>query len=120
MATAHVPRTLVAGFDGRTGTLWFLGAIGSTLVPWNPDTGHTTAPSVGLGGQPIEATLAPGAIWVAATNVVDRVSTATGKHTTIAVPKGMNATGIAVDPVTNTVWVAGSTSVPPSGPSTRS
>jgi DNA-binding beta-propeller fold protein YncE len=48
---------------------------------------------------------------VAATNVVNRVSTATGKHTTIAVPKGMNATGIAVDPVTSVVWVAGSTSV---------
>ena len=107
----YVPRTLVAGFDGRTGTLWFLNAGGPTLVPWNPDTGHTTAPSVGLGGQPIEATLAPGAIWVAATNVVHRISTSNGKRTTITVPTGMNATGIAVDSVTHTVWVAGSTSV---------
>ena len=110
-AYAHVPRTLVAGVDGHTGTLWFLVASGPTLAPWNPYTGQLKASSVGLSGQPIEATLAPEAIWVAATNVVNRVSTTTGKHTTIAVPKGMNATGIAVDPVTDTVWVAGSTPV---------
>jgi DNA-binding beta-propeller fold protein YncE len=40
--------------------------------------------------------------------VVDRISVATGARTTIALPKGTFATGIAVDPVTGTVWVGNS------------
>jgi DNA-binding beta-propeller fold protein YncE len=70
------------------------------------------APPVGVSGQPVQATLTRGAIWVAATRFIDRVSTSTGRRDTIPVPKGMNATGIAVDPVTNTVWVSGSTPLP--------
>jgi streptogramin lyase len=108
-ANKNVPQTLVAGLDRRTHTLWFLVGGTSALAPWDPAKGRTALPSVGLGGQPIQATLARGTIWVAAGNVVDRLTVATGKRLTITVPKEMNATGIAVDPVTNTVWVAGST-----------
>ena len=53
--------------------------------------------------------MANGSIWVAASTVVDRFSIATGTRERITLPKGMNATGIAVDPVTNTVWVGNST-----------
>jgi hypothetical protein len=56
----------------------------------------------------VQAVLARGSIWVAAGTVVDRLVLATGAVTTITVPKRMNATAIAIDPVTNTVWVGNS------------
>jgi class 3 adenylate cyclase/streptogramin lyase len=117
---SNVPRTFVAGVDGKTGTLWFLNPGSATLVPWNPTQADMNAPTVGVSGQPIQATLARGAIWVAAVNVIDRVSTSTGRRDTIPVPKRMNATGIAVDPLTNTVWVAGGTALPRTEPSSHS
>jgi hypothetical protein len=40
------------------------------------------------------------------------VSLSTGTKQAIAVPKGMNATGIAVDPVSGAVWVANSAQPP--------
>lgn len=53
--------------------------------------------------------VARGSIWVAGGgDVVDRISLATGAHKTIRLPQGTNATGIAVDPVTGTVWVGNS------------
>jgi class 3 adenylate cyclase len=103
------PRTFVVGIDGHTGTLWFLHAYRATLIPWNPSTGRQTAPSVGLDGNPIQAVLANGSIWVAAGTVIDKVSLSTGDRKTIALPKGTYANGIAVDQVTDTVWVANST-----------
>jgi len=105
----NVPRTLVVGVDNRTGVVWFLRAGGASLVPWNPRTGRQTAPSIGLDGEPIQATMARGNVWVAARTVVNRVSIGTAKREMIPLPKGMNATGIAVDPATETVWVANST-----------
>ena len=102
-----IPRTFVVGVDSHTGKLWFLGAS-ATMIPWNPRAGRQNGPGVGLDGHPFQAVLARGNIWVAAGSVVDRISLATGKRQTITLPKGMNATGVAVDPVTDTVWVSNS------------
>jgi DNA-binding beta-propeller fold protein YncE len=90
--------------------VWFLVVAGTTsLVAWNPAVGRSVLPPVGLDGVPIQAAMANGTIWVAASTVVDRFSIATGRREMITLPKGMNATGVAVDPVTNTVWVGNST-----------
>jgi len=108
----YVRRTFVVGEDGRTRSLWFLVVGGGgRLASWNPDNGRAAMPSVGLEGEPVQAAMANGNIWVAASTVVDRFSIASGKRETIPLPKGMNATGIAVDPVTNTVWVGNSTAI---------
>jgi DNA-binding SARP family transcriptional activator len=98
----------IVGSDGRTRTLWILDAPDAVLVPIDIDTGTQAGGSVGLAGQPAQAVLARGSIWVAAGPVVDRLVLATGAHDTITLPNGADATGIAVDPVTNTVWVANS------------
>ena len=70
------------------------------------------AQPLGLAGNPTEAALARGSIWVAAGKVVDRVVLASGVRTTVPLPKGTHATGIAVDPSTGTIWADNSRSEP--------
>ena len=111
--SAVIPRTFLVGVDPHTRLLWILGALAATLVPWDTEAGQQAAPSIGLDGRPIQAALARGRIWIAAGTVVDRVWLATGKRDTIAVPRGMNASGVAVDPLTDIVWVANSTTLGP-------
>jgi hypothetical protein len=94
-----------AGFEAGRDSLWILSAPNAILVPLSTQTGHE-GESVGLAGHPVQAVVARGSIWVAARTVVDRLVLATGAVETITVPKAMDATGIAVDPVTGTVWVA--------------
>jgi class 3 adenylate cyclase/DNA-binding beta-propeller fold protein YncE len=100
-------QTFIAGMDPGTGTLWFLGGE-SGLVPVVPN-GRQGPPSVGLSGEPVQATVATGSVWTAASTVVNRVTAATGERKVFTLPKGMNGTGVAIDPATNTVWVGNST-----------
>jgi DNA-binding beta-propeller fold protein YncE len=91
--------------SAKARSVWLLDAQGGTITSIDPQTGHPGSP-IGLTGKPTQAVLARGSIWVAAGgDVVDRISLATGAHETITLPKGTNATGIAVDPVTGAVWV---------------
>ena len=103
--------TWLVGLDRHNGMLWFMNGFNGTLYPRDPRTGEQTASSVGLDGDPNQAVLAHRTIWVAAGDVVDRVSLTSVDRETIALPKGTYAGGIAADPNTNTVWVA-NTAVP--------
>ena len=91
-----------AADDART--LWLLDPTGGTLTSMNPRTGKT-GPPLALGGDPHEAVIADGAVWAAAGRVVDRVDLQTNRRTTVALPAGVNATTIAADPATNSIWV---------------
>src|SRR5262249_14818745 len=86
-----LPRALIGGVDGRPRPLWFNGALTRTLIQWNPDGGGESGPPIGLTGDAIQGTVAKGQIWLAELNVVDRVSTATGRRQTITLPKDMEA-----------------------------
>lgn len=93
----------------RARTVWLLDESGETITSLNPTNGQLGQPR-GLTGTAYQAILARASIWVAAGAYVDRISLVTGQHTAIAMPKGTDATGIAVDPTTNTVWVDSSLS----------
>ncbi len=85
-------------------SIWLLDAQGGTITSIDPQTGQPGQP-IGLTGQPSEAVVARGSIWVAGGgDVIDRISLATGAHKTITLPNGTNATKVAVnaeaDPLT--------------------
>ena len=101
---AQQPWHLVSVDARNKRTLWLLDGVHATITQLDPSTGRSGTP-LGLGGNPTEAALASRSIWVAAGKVVDRVVLASGVRTTVALPKGTHATGIAVDPSTNTIWV---------------
>jgi class 3 adenylate cyclase/DNA-binding beta-propeller fold protein YncE len=101
---AQQPWHLVSIEQGKHQTLWLLDGRDATLTRLNPKTGRTGAP-LGLAGNPTEAVIAHGSIWVAAGKIVDRVVLSSGVRTAIQLPEGTHATGIAVDPVSNAVWV---------------
>jgi len=111
---AQEPWHLIEVDRGKTRTLWLLDGKDATITRLDPRTGKTGAP-LGVGGNPTEAVIARGSVWIAAGKVVDRVSLLTGARTTVALPKGTHATGIAVDPATQTVWVDNSITMPEGG-----
>lgn len=98
------PWYLVSVVERRRPTLWLLDNRDATITRLNPTTGKTGSP-LGLAGNPTEAVIARGSMWVAAGKLVDRVVLATGQRTAIQLPPGTHATGIAVDPATNAIWV---------------
>ncbi|HZP72355.1 MAG TPA: adenylate/guanylate cyclase domain-containing protein [Gaiellaceae bacterium] len=85
-------------------TLWLMDEQGATLTEFNPKTGTPKQP-LGLNGTPFEATQIGDSIWVAAGSVVDRIKLKGDVRTSIPLPKGMNATGIAADPASGRLWV---------------
>jgi hypothetical protein len=91
-------------------TLWLMDEQGATLTQIDPQTGKPKQP-LGLNGTPTEATQLGDSIWVAAGTVVDRIRLNGHKRTSIQLPKGMNATGIAADAATGRLWV--NSSYPP-------
>jgi streptogramin lyase len=101
---AQQPWHLVAVESPKARSVWLLDGQGNTITRLDSKTGKLGQP-FGLTGRPSQAVLTRGSIWVAENDVVDRISVATGARTTITLPKGTHATGIAVDPVTGTVWV---------------
>jgi DNA-binding SARP family transcriptional activator/streptogramin lyase len=107
--------TLIVGLEPRHGTLWVLNAPADELIPLSLETGYEVGDAIGLGGHPSQAVLADRSIWVAAGNIVVRLVLASGARETIPLPSGMNATGLAVDSVTGTVWVDNSVAIHPAG-----
>ena len=85
-------------------TLWLMDEQGATLTEIDPETGTPKQP-LGLNGAPTEAVQLGDSIWVAAGTVVDRIRISDHKRTSIPLPKGVNATGIAADKATGRLWV---------------
>jgi streptogramin lyase len=85
-------------------TLWLMDEQGATLTRIDPKTGKPAQP-LGLSGRPSEAVQLGGSIWVAAGSVIDRIKLPGHARTSITLPAGMNATGIAADPPTGRLWV---------------
>ena len=77
---------------------------GATLTEIDPQTGKPKQP-LGLNGTPTEAVQLGDSIWVAAGTVVDRIRLKGHKRSSITLPEGMNATGIAADAATGRLWV---------------
>jgi class 3 adenylate cyclase/streptogramin lyase len=98
------PWYLVSVAENTRPTLWLLDSRDATITRLNPATGRAGSP-LGLAGDPTEAVIARGSIWVAAGKIVDRVVLSSGARTAIQLPKGTHATGIAVDPVSDAIWV---------------
>jgi streptogramin lyase len=88
-----------------TDTVWILDPQGSTLTPLDPKTGEPGQP-IGLGGNPVQATIAFGSIWVAAGADVYQVDLNTLHKTTIPIPDPAYAGSITADPKSGTIWVA--------------
>jgi class 3 adenylate cyclase/streptogramin lyase len=105
------PWHLVAVPGRKRPTLWLLDSYDATITRLNAASGGAGAP-LGLAGEPTEAVLAHGSIWIAAGKVVDRVRLSNGSRSTIKLPKGTHATGIAVDPATGAIWVDNSRTEP--------
>ena len=85
-------------------TLWLMDEQGATLTEIDPRNGKPKQP-LGLNGTPTEAVQFGNSIWVAAGTVVDRIKLPSRTRTSIPLPKGMNATGIAADPATGRLWI---------------
>ena len=96
----------------NSSTLWLLDPENSTLTAADPRTGQEQ-PSLGLQGDPIQAVVAFGSMWAAAGDIVDRVDLRTHVRSTIPMPKGVWAGGIAADPGSGAIWVENSGSAPP-------
>ena len=106
---AGVPRRI----DSSQGkALWLLDPKNSTLTSLDPATGKAGSP-LGLNGNPIEAVVAFGSLWVAAGHVVDRVDLSTSERSTIPMPRGVWAGSIAADTSSGAIWVGNSGSAPP-------
>lgn len=107
------PWHLVAITTGKHSTLWLMDEQGATLTQIDPETGTPHQP-LGLNGTPSEAVQLGDSIWVAAGSVVDRIKLNGHDRTSIELPKGVNATGIAADPTTGRLWVNNSYPAPTS------
>jgi class 3 adenylate cyclase len=93
-------------------TLWLMDEQGATLTQIDPRTGKPKQP-LGLDGHPTQAAQIGGSIWIAAGTVVDRLKLSSRSRTSIQLPKGINATGIAADPTTGRLWLNNSYPLPP-------
>jgi hypothetical protein len=107
------PWHLVEVTVGGRSTLWLMDEQGATLTRVDPNTGTPNQP-LGLNGRPSEAAQLGDSIWVAAGSVIDRIKLKGHARTSIELPEGMNATGIAADPATGRLWVSNSYPAPPS------
>lgn len=111
-ATFPIPQSVAWLVDVRSspGVLWLFDPIGGTLTPFSTGVKQLGDP-VALPGTPQSTAVGNDAIWVAAGTVVDRVGVSSTTHaiSTIAMPTGVWASSIALDPSTRTVWVANNT-----------
>ena len=73
-------------------------------MPIDSQTGKTGS-VLALGGEPLDATIVDGALWVAAADVVDRLDLVTDARTTIPMPPGFRVATVAADPVSHSLWV---------------
>jgi hypothetical protein len=105
------PWHLVEIKTAHRSTLWLMDEQGATLTEIDPATGKPKQP-LGLNGTPTEAVQLGDSIWVAAGTVVDRIKLPGRTRTSIQLPGGMNATGIAADPATGRLWINNSYRAP--------
>jgi streptogramin lyase len=96
---------IVSAATPTTDTVWVLDPQGSTLTQLDPKTGKAAQP-IGLGGNPVQATIAFGSIWIAAGADVYQVDLNTLHKTTIPIPDPAYAGSITADPESGTIWVA--------------
>jgi streptogramin lyase len=89
----------------KTDEVWVLDPSGSTLTPLDPATGKPGQP-LGLGGNPVEASIAFGAIWVAAGANVYEIDLKTLHQRIIPMPDPVFAGSITADESAGVVWVA--------------
>ncbi len=89
----------------KTDTAWVLDPAGSTLTPLDPTTGKAGQP-LGVGGNPVEASIAFGAIWVAAGANVYEIDLQTLHQRVIPMPDPVYAGSITADQSSGVVWVA--------------
>jgi class 3 adenylate cyclase len=97
--------------DAHGSKVWFLDPANATLTAMDPETGATDTP-LGISGQPQQAVVAFGAMWVAAGRVVDRIDLSNRAKTDIAMPTHMWAGSIAADPESHSIWVGNSGRAP--------
>ncbi len=88
----------------RGPTLWLMDQRGATLTQIDTRTGRPKQP-LGLNGHPTQAVQLGDSIWVAAGTFVDRIKLRGHERTSIPLPNGVHATGIAADPATGRLWV---------------
>jgi streptogramin lyase len=93
-------------------TLWLMDQQGATLTQIDTQTGKPKQP-LGLNGHPTQAVQLGDSIWVAAGRFVDRIKLRGRERSSIPLPAGVHATGIAADPATGRLWVNNSY-LPPS------
>jgi streptogramin lyase len=112
--TFDIPaQAYLIGVDSLHGqTMWLLDSESATLTALDPSTGRTQPP-LGLGGNPQQAVVAFGAVWVAAGRVIDRLDLATRARSVIQMPRGVWAGSIAADPAGRSIWIGNSGSAPP-------
>ena len=96
----------------RGPTLWLMDQQGATLTQIDARTGKPKQP-LGLNGHPTQAVQLGDSIWVAAGRFVDRIKLRDHERTSIELPTGVHATGIAADPTTGRLWVNNSYLPPP-------
>jgi class 3 adenylate cyclase/streptogramin lyase len=89
----------------KTDEVWVLDPSGSTLTPLDPTTGKPGQP-LGLGGNPVEASIAFGAIWVAAGANVYEIDLKTLHQRVIGMPDPVFAGSITADESSGVIWVA--------------
>ncbi len=112
---AEQPWHLVEIRTPRGPTLWLMDQEGATLTQIDTRTGKPLQP-LGLNGHPTQAVQLGDSIWVAAGTFVDRIKLRGHERTSIPLPKGVHATGIAADPATGRLWVNNSYLPRPSQP----
>jgi streptogramin lyase len=89
----------------KSDTVWVLDPTGSTLTPLDPTTGKRGQP-LGVGGNPVEANIAFGSIWVAAGANVYQIDLKTLHQRVIRMPDPVFAGSITADESDGAVWVA--------------
>jgi class 3 adenylate cyclase len=93
------------GVDSSRGeTMWVLDMEGSTVTPLDPATGSAGQP-LGFGGQLHYAQIGFDSIWLAAGANLYKVDLNSKAKTTIPMPPGVSAGGLAIDEQTNSLWV---------------
>jgi len=81
----YAPRTFIAGFDGRTGIVWFFGGVTAS-------SGGSERPGSTALGRPVRRAGSGDngqhSVWAAGSTVANRLTVATGERDVIALPKG--------------------------------
>lgn len=84
--------------------VWLLDGFAATITPVDTISGEAGQP-IGIPRNSSSHDFGAGAVWISADTSVFRLDIETGEGTTIELPDGINAGGIAVDDATGAVWL---------------